>query len=245
MWLYAIISTLIVSAISLVGIFTLSLKAEKLERFLFVLVSFSAGTLLGDAFLHLIPEIAETCSFDLLVSFGILAGIGVMLFLEKVIHWHHCHSPSKHKSHAFAKMNLIGDALHNFLDGLVIGAAYTVSIPIGIATTIAVILHEIPQEIGDFGVLLQGGYKKGQALLLNFFIGLFALLGTVLALSLSKWSEDASHALVPFAAGTFIYIALADLFPEIHKETKLGKSLLQLIAFVFGIGVMALLLLNE
>lgn len=243
--MYAIVSTLIISAISLVGIFTLSIKSENLEKFLFILVSFSAGTLLGDALLHLIPEATHEHGFESETALAILAGIIAMFVLEKFIHWHHCHNPQEHQTHAFAKMNLFGDALHNLLDGIVIGAAYVVSIPVGIATTIAVALHEIPQEIGDFGVLLKGGYSKSKALLLNFTTGLVALAGTVLALVIADASDEAGHLLVPFAAGTFIYIALADLLPEIHKETKLGKSLLQFVAFLSGIVVMAVMLVGE
>jgi zinc and cadmium transporter len=142
-------------------------------------------------------------------------------------------------------MNLIGDALHNFIDGLIIGAAYFTSFELGIATTFAVILHEIPQEIGDFGVLLHGGFSKAKALFYNFFTALTAFIGAIVAFFIAGYSEILSALILPFAAGGFIYIAGADLIPELHKETKFSTSLLQLIYFLLGIGVMFLLLLVD
>jgi len=176
----------------------------------------------------------------------LLVGIGVMFIVEKVVHWRHCHLPTcDEHPHPYAIMNLFGDGVHNFIDGLVIGAAYLVSIPVGIATTIAVILHEIPQEIGDFGVLLHGGFTKARALVLNFVISLFSVFGVVVALLVSVYVEDLAVFLVPFAAGGFIYIAGADLIPELHKEVRISRSLLQFLFFLLGIGVMLVMLLLE
>ena len=151
---------------------------------------------------------------------------------------------TEHK-HPFAWMNLFGDSIHNFIDGLIIGAAYLVSIPVGIATTTAVILHEIPQEIGDFGVLVHGGFSVKKAILLNFATALTAIFGTIVVLVLGAQSENLSLFLVPFAAGNFIYIASTDLIPELHKETTVSKSTLQLVWFVLGVCVMLLLLRLE
>ena len=143
-------------------------------------------------------------------------------------------------------MNLFGEALHNFIDGLIIGASYLVSVPAGVATTLAVALHEIPQEIGDFGVLIHGGFSKGKALMLNFLSALTAVLGVIVALALSGMIESISLILVPIAAGGFIYIAGSDLIPELHKHSeKFGESLGHLIVFILGILVMGLLLLLE
>ena len=147
--------------------------------------------------------------------------------------------------HPLALMNIVGDATHNFIDGLIIAGSYLVSIPVGIATTLAVIFHEIPQEIGDFGVLLHGGFSKQKALMFNFLSALTAILGAVVALLISSFVENITIFLAPFAAGIFIYIAGTDLIPELHKEVEVKKSFIQLLWFVLGIGVMLALLLLE
>ena len=147
--------------------------------------------------------------------------------------------------HPFVFTNLFGDGLHNFIDGLIIGASYLASVPIGIATTVAVILHEIPQEIGDFGVLIHGGFSKSKALFFNFFSAVTAVLGAVVALVVSSSIENITMFLIPFAAGGFIYIAGSDLIPELHKEVKIKNSLLQLLFFVLGLIVMYSLLFLE
>lgn len=244
---YTLISVLIVSLISLVGILTLSLKANTLKKLLIYFVSFSAGALLGDVFIHLLPEIIEENGFGFNISAYILFGILFSFLIEKVIQWRHCHHPTtKEHQHPFAIMNLVGDFLHNFIDGLIIGASYLASIPVGIATTIAVILHEIPQEIGDFGILLHGGFSKGKALFFNFVTALSAILGAVISLVLAASVENSLLFLIPFAAGNFIYIAGADLIPELHKyEFTTKNSILQLITIILGVMVMMALLLLE
>lgn len=245
-WFYAVGSVLIVSAISLIGVFTLSIKERKLEKFLIYMIAFSAGALLGDAFLHLLPKTVEMYGFTFLISIYVLIGIGFSFTIEKVIHWRHCHHlTTKTHKHPLTTMNLVGDGVHNFLDGVVIGASYLVSIPIGIATTIAVVFHEIPQEISDFGVLLYGGYTRKKALIANFLIALTSVLGVVITLLLGLGSENLIKFLIPFAAGNFIYIATADLLPELHKESKLKQSLIQLVVFVLGILAMVALLLVD
>ena len=245
-WLYTIISVLAVSIIGLIGIFFLSIKSEKLEKLLVYMISFSAGALLGDAFIHLLPEAVKTSGFTIMISLSVLAGIGFSFTAEKIIHWRHCHHPttSKHPHH-LSTMNLVGDGVHNFIDGIIIAASYLISIPVGLATTLAVVLHEIPQEISDFGVLVYGGYSKKKALMSNFLIALTSILGAILTLLIGIKSEKLLLFLIPFAAGNFIYIACSDLIPELHKETKLKISLAQLILFLLGILVMAVLLLLE
>jgi len=241
-WFYSIISVVIVSLISLIGVFSLGIKVEKLKKVLILLLAFSAGALLGDAFIHLIPEIVEEVGFGVSVGIYILSGVLLFFILEKVIHWQHCHMPiTKEHVHLFAKMNLIGDGLHNFIDGSIIAASYMINIPTGVATTIAVIVHEIPQEIGDFGVLLHGGYSKGKALLLNLGTALIAVLGVVVALLLGSIG-GVEIVLTGIAAGGFIYIAGSDLIPELHKEVAINKSLIQLLAFILGILVMVALI---
>jgi len=245
-WLYALASVLIVSLISLIGIVTLSIKVEKLKTFLTYMVAFSAGALFGDAFLHLLPEIVEKNGFTLIISGFTLGGIALFFVIEKVVHWQHCHYPiTEEHVHPFAIMNLIGDGVHNFIDGLIIGVSYIVSIPVGIATTIAVALHEIPQEIGDFGVLIHGGFSKSKALGLNFLTALAAVIGVIIALLASIHVKNIELFIIPIAVGGFIYIAGSDLIPELHKEFETKKAILQLLAFIAGILVMAALLLLE
>lgn len=245
-WIYSLVSVFIVSLISFVGLLTLTVKADKLKKILLYMVSFSAGALFGDAFIHLLPEAVEEIGFGLNISIYVLLGIGFFFIIEKFIHWRHCHIPSSEEHvHPFAMMNLFGDGVHNFIDGLIIAASYLVNIPVGIATTLAVILHEIPSEIGDFGVLLHGGFSKGKALFYNFVTALAAVLGAIVSLSISSYVENITVFLIPFAAGGFIYIAGSDLIPELHKEVKVKKSLLQFIAIVLGVLVMLLLLLLE
>lgn len=245
-WAYTFLSVLIVSIVSLIGVLSLSIKSSRLKKVLVYAISFSAGALFGDAFIHLIPEAVEETGFGLETSLYILLGIIFSFVIEKFIHWRHCHMPhSKEHIHPFAVMNLLGDGVHNFIDGLIIGASYLVSIPTGIATTIAVILHEIPQEIGDFGVLLQGGFSKAKALAFNFLTAATAVLGAIVSLVLSKQMPSLTAFLIPFAAGTFIYIAGSDLIPELHKEVNFKKSFVQLTTFMMGIGVMILLILLD
>jgi zinc and cadmium transporter len=245
-WIYAFASVLLVSIVSLIGIITIGINVKLLRKFLVYFVSFSAGALLGDVFIHLLPEIVEEAGFTLQVSIYIMAGIAISFVIEKFIHWRHCHLPeSKDHVHPFALMNLMGDMVHNFIDGIILGAAYMVSIPVGIATTIAIILHEIPQEIGDFGVLLHGGFSKAKALILNFVTALSAVAGLVIALILNNFVSNINTFLIPFAAGTFIYIAGSDLIPELHKETEVKKSAVQLLFLVLGVAIMFSLLFLE
>ena len=244
--LYTLVSVIVISLLAFIGIVSLAVSAKRLKTVLVYLISFSAGALFGDAFIHLLPEVVESHGFSLIISLSILTGIVLFFILEKIIHWQHCHLPiTEEHVHPFAYMNLIGDALHNFIDGVIIAASYVVSIPAGIATTLAVALHEIPQEIGDFGVLIHGGFSRSKALALNFISALAAVLGAVLALWAAAFVERIELFLVPIAVGGFIYIAGSDLIPELHKETILRRSILQVLAFLLGIGVMTALLFIE
>ncbi|RMD66931.1 ZIP family metal transporter [Candidatus Pacearchaeota archaeon] len=236
---YIIASVIVVSLVSLVG--AISLPTKKLRKSLIYVVSFSAGALLGDSFLHLVPEIYAR-SF-LVPSLFVLLGIMLFFSLEKIIHWQHCHKTIYEKNHVHPLVvtNLVGDGLHNFIDGMLIAATYLASLPAGIATTIAVILHEIPQEIGDYGVLLHAGLSKKKALALNFLSALLALAGAIVVM-LAQNLLNLAPLLVPITAGGFIYIATADLIPEIHKHSQeIKTSLLQLLSLSLGIGVMYLL----
>ena len=244
-YLYSLLSVLIVSFISLIGLLTLSLKEGLLQKYVFVLVSLAVGALLGDAFIHLIPEAFEKINNPIFLPLAIIVGILIFFVLEKALHWHHHPGFDDHDSHHLGYLILISDGVHNFIDGLIIAASYLVSIEVGIATTIAVILHEIPQEIGDFGVLLHSGYSKTQALWLNFVSALLALAGAAVALLLGASAAIIITWLLPFAAGGFIYIAMSDLIPELHKTKKLQYSLIQFLAIALGVGAMVLLLVIE
>lgn len=246
-WLYSLASIAAVSLTSLIGVLALPLREEDLRRILLYLVSFSAGGLFGDAFLHLIPDAAEDGGFGVSVSFSVLFGIVLSFMVERFLQWRHCHIPtSKEHPHSLAYMNLFGDAVHNFIDGLIIGGSYLASTSVGVATTLAVFFHEIPQEIGDFGILLHGGFSKPRALLLNFLTALVALAGGVAALGLGFLSQGSVSPLIAFAAGSFIYVAGSDLIPELRKEEpKPLRSALQLLAFVTGVLVLFTFVLLE
>lgn len=246
-YLYSIGSVLVVSLVAFFGLLTLSLREATLRKYVFLLVSLAVGALLGDAFIHLIPEAFEIIENPLQVSLAIIAGIGIFFILEKFLHWHHHHidDHEKEKVHPVGQMVLLSDGLHNFIDGLIIGVSYLVSIEVGIATTVAVILHEIPQEIGDFGILLHAGYTKTRALWLNFMSALLSVVGAITALFIGANSEGLAIWLVPFAAGGFIYVAMSDLIPEMHKTKRLKDSLLQLLAVLVGLGAMVALLIIE
>ena len=245
-WVYSIISVAVVSLIALIGIITFAIKDKYIKKIVIYLLSFSAGVLLGDTFIHLLPEIVADYGFDIKISIYILLGILVSFFIEKVIHWSHYHDTSSRKHiHPFAYLNLIGDAVHNFLDGMIIGASYLVSLPVGLATTFAVIFHEIPQEIGDFGVLIHAGYTKRKALWLNFLSALLSLVGVVVVIILGEVTEKFIFYILPFAAGGFIYIAVADLIPELHKTTETKYSIYQILAVAFGVFTMITLILIE
>lgn len=244
--IYSLISTLIVSLISIIWIVFLGLHQKIFKKIVIYLVSFSAWALLGDVFIHILPEINHEWIFTLKSSLFILGGIFFWLITEKIIHRNHCHMPiTKTHVHHFAIMNLVGDFVHNIIDGIIIWASYLVNIPLGIATTTAVALHEIPQEIWDFWVLVHWGLSKKKALLLNFLTGLSAILWVIIALLISNHVKNITSFLMPFAAWSFIYIASADLIPELHKENKTKQALFQIVFFLLGVGVMTLLLLGE
>ncbi|GIW59698.1 MAG: hypothetical protein KatS3mg087_0764 [Patescibacteria group bacterium] len=233
----ALIAVLLVSLISLVGFFTLGLNIRMLKKVTFLLVSLAVGALFGDVFFHLLPEVAHN-GFSQEMGFGVIVGILIFFGIEKFVHWRHCHEPvSEMHTHPLAIMNVVGDGLHNFLDGFLIAASFAVSPEIGIATTIAVALHELPQEIADFGVLVHAGLSVPKALLLNFGSALMAVLG-VFVFSLVQDVELLEALMVPIIIGGFLYIAGSDLVPELHKETKWQRSLMQLVAVVMGLALM-------
>lgn len=244
---YTIVSLVIVSLISFVGAITLFIKEEALKKLLLFFVAFSTGALVGDAFLHLLPETVErTGSLTLSDSMSILAGILFFFVLEKFLHWRHCHDIEceEHPKH-LGLLNLVGDGFHNLIDGVLVGASFLVSVPLGITTTAAVALHEIPQELGDFGILLHSGFSKRRAIFYNLISGSIAIAGGVITYFIGQGAEDLVALVVPLTIGGFIYIALSGLVPELHKEERWQLSLWQFVSIVLGIGVMTLLLFLE
>jgi len=230
---WAVIATFVVSLVSFIGVVTLAFKEKLLNRIVILLVGFSAGALIGGAFLHLIPEAFEKGTSEVIFLYVIL-GFVAFYILEKILHWRHCHK-SKCEVHTFTYLNLIGDSVHNFLDGLVIAASFVVDFKIGVVTTLAVVAHEIPQEFGDFGVLIYGGFGKSKALFYNFLTGLTAVIGAVVGFFLSSIIEESIVYLLPLTAGGFIYIAASDLMPELRKEADIKKSLPPFLLFLAGI----------
>lgn len=238
-YIYALFSTIIVSLVSLVGVFSLSLKENFIRKYIFLFVSLAVGALLGDAFLHLIPESFEELANGANIGLLVIAGLFIFFILEKFLHWHH-HSDDIEERHAHpvGKLIIFSDGVHNFIDGVVIGISFLASVPIGITTTLAVILHEIPQEIGDFAVLLHAGYSRKRALWLNFLSALTAILGTLIAFTLGEAGESFTAWILPLAAGGFIYIAVADLIPELHKTKIVKRSVLQFVSLALGVILM-------
>lgn len=233
---WAITATLAVSLFSFIGVLTLSMKQKLLNKVVLLLVGFSAGALIGGAFLHLIPEACEK-GFGTDVFLFVIVGFVIFFVLEKYIHWRHCHK-GKCDVHVFTYLNLIGDGVHNFIDGLIIAASFVVDLKLGFVTTLAVIAHEIPQEFGDFGVLIYGGFTKAKALFYNFLSALTAILGAVVGFFLSSVLEESMVLLLPITAGGFIYIAASDLMPELRKETDAKKSLWPFLFFFLGLAFM-------
>lgn len=232
MMLYILLSTFVISLISLIGIITLGLKKYIFHKMIFALVAFSAGTLLSGAFLHLISESLEHIAPSVL-SLYVLLGFVMFFLIEKLLHWRHCHKETC-KIHPVSYLILLGDAVHNFIDGLVIAASFSISMHFGIITTILIIAHEIPQELGDFAVLVYSGMKKHKALLFNFISQLTCILGGIAGYFMS--SVNMFIVLLPISAGGFIYISASDLIPELHKEKRLKKSIISFVYFLIGIG---------
>jgi zinc and cadmium transporter len=259
--LYIFGSVILVSFISLIGIVTLSLSRSILNKCVSFLVALAIGALLGDALIHLIPEALEEAENPNIIPLLVIGGFLLFFLLERYFHWHHgTHGVDEHSKECdindpnchpvkvgiLGKLILVSDAAHNLIDGMVIAASYFISIEVGIATTTAIILHEIPQEIADFGVLIHAGYTRSRALFLNFISALFAVLGAVITILLGGIVEQIIVWLLPIAAGAFIYIASSDLTPELHKQDLKSKNtLLQLVSIIVGVGAMYLLLFIE
>ena len=239
-------SVVLVSLLSLVGMVTLSLNRQRLQKILIFLVAFAVGALFGDVFIHLLPESFEKIGSNLTTSLLVISGFLMFFVLEKFIRWRHVGSAAEEKRlRPVVSMNLVGDAAHNLIDGMLIAASFMVSIPIGITTTLAIVLHEIPQEIGDFSILVHGGLSVKKALSFNLLASLMAVIGAIITLLIGERFESFASFLLPVTAGGFIYIAGPDLIPELQQEIKVSNSVWQFSAILFGIIVMALLTFLE
>jgi zinc and cadmium transporter len=240
---YALLSTLVVSLISVVAALPFLLKKKLSQKVLLTLLSLSVGALLATVFVHFLPE-AVSHGYTLGVALWLLAGFLLFFVLEKFVHYHHnkCHGhehPAGH-SHGYhlAPINLIGDGIHNFIDGIVIAGAYMVNVGVGIAATVSVLFHEVPQEVADMGVLLYAGMSKKKAVLYNLLSALTAVVGAVVGIILAGAIHNFSAIILPFASGVFLYIAASNLLPELHKHCGLKDTLLHLLAILVGVGIM-------
>lgn len=226
----------LMSVIAMVGSITLVLKTETLNRLMLPLVAFAAGSLIGGAFFHMIPAALDAGKSSLGIGLLIVAGFTVFFVLEQGLHWHHCHRAQADCKQPLTYLILIGDGLHNFLGGLAIAGTFLIDIRLGITSWLAAAAHEVPQELGDFGVLVHGGWSRRKALLFNVLSGLTFLLGGLLAYGLS-FEIDVSW-LIPFAAGNFLYIGASDLVPEVNKHDDLKSNFVHLLAFVLGLALL-------
>jgi zinc and cadmium transporter len=238
--LWIVVGGLLMSVIALVGGLTTVLRRSTLERILLPLVALAAGTLLGGAFFHMIPEAGQAVASTAGAAW-LLAGFTTFLVLEQFLNWHHSHRGGGEGKRPVGYLILIGDGAHNFLGGVGVASTFLISPRAGIIAWIAAAAHEIPQELGDFAILVHGGWKRHHALLWNFLSALTFPLGAVLAYVAAP--AISLGGLVMFAAGNFIYIAASDLIPEIKAERKGTLALVHLGWFAGGLALMFLLAL--
>ena len=231
--IWIIFSGVVLALISLVGALALVLTKTRFEKIVEFLVAFAAGALISGAFFHLIPEAIEGMGNNLPVYLWIVGGIVGFGVLEQYIHWHHCHLPPGEHKEPFSYLILVADTVHNLIDGLAVGASFLVGTGAGIATTLAVVAHEIPQELGDFGILIHGGWEKSKAIWFNFFSSITFLAGALLIYFLRTNTNP--FFLLAFAAGSFIYIAAVDIIPEISRECTPRQKVTRYSFFVLGI----------
>lgn len=236
MFFQIIIASLIGSVFALVGGVLLLTKERLARKLSLVLVSFAVGSLLGAAFFELLPEALEQAESRNVFTF-VIAGMLTLFIFEKFLKWYHCHDRETCDVHTFSSAVLFGDSIHNFIDGIIIALSFSLGVPAGIATTIAVFFHEVPQEIGDFGVLLHAGYSKGKVLLYNTLTALITPVGAVVGYIALPLISGVLPQLISFAAGTFIYIAISDLMPELRHRTR-GPDFFHLFAIFFGLFVL-------
>jgi zinc and cadmium transporter len=240
-----IIFSLLGSIGAVSGAALLLIFPEKVRKTLVpVLISYATGTLLGAAFLGMIPHAIEHTQASSILT-TILIGIVLFFLLEKLVIWRHCHNGECEIHGVAGPLILFGDAFHNFVDGIVITAAFLINIPLGLATALAVIVHEVPQEIGDFAILLDSGYSKQKAFLYNLLSSLTTLLGAIISFFFLKASKTAVPYILAISAASFIYIAMADLIPALHQKISIKDSIRQFTLFLAGIGTILFFRLNH
>jgi zinc and cadmium transporter len=230
---WIVVSALAMSAIAWVGLITLALKEEQLRALLLPLVAFAAGSLLAGALLHLVPEAVASRGATVATLLPVVAGFALFLLMEQFLMWHHSHSMAETSKQPVTYLILLADGLHNFIGGLAIGASFLVSREVGLVTWLAAAAHEVPQELGDFGILVRGGWRLWPALVANFLSAATILPGALFAYTLSGQVDVAL--LLAFAAGNFLYIAASDLIPEIKHDRQLRNNVVHFAAFVAGV----------
>jgi len=240
-FLYMVLSVAVVSLLSLIGISLFALSHESFHKIVFGLVALAVGALFGDAFLHLLAEAYADQAYSAQTSLFVMTGILLFFALENFLHWRHQHSDEDHEIQPYGYLNILADMTHNFIDGLIIGASYLAGVKMGLATSLAVMLHEIPHEFSNFGVLVKSGFTRGRALFLNFLTALMAMAGGLVAWWVGGNLEGFTRMLIPLTAGGFIYIAGSDLVPQLHQDVKSLRAFLQFIAILSGLGLMLLL----
>ncbi|WP_373047134.1 ZIP family metal transporter [Vulgatibacter sp.] len=227
---------LAMSAIALVGSVTLFLSEATMRRLVLPLVALAAGSLLGGSLFHLLPAAIDELGNGLAVYLSFAVGFSLFLVLEQFIRWHHCHRSLSEHTEPLNYLLLVADGLHNFIGGLAVAGAFVIDVRVGIGAWLAAAAHEIPQELGDFGVLVHGGWGPRKALLYNLLSGLTFLVGGVVAWLLARQLDVAL--LLPFAAGNFVYIAASDLIPEVNRHERWQINLLHFAAFATGLGLL-------
>ncbi len=233
---WIVVGGVLMSVIAMVGSVTLILRPETLERLLLPLVAFAAGSMIGGAFFHMIPAAMDEGGNILNVGIAVVAGFSTFFLLEQFLHWHHCHRAQSDCKQPLTYLILIGDGLHNFLGGLAIAGTFLIDIRLGITSWLAAAAHEIPQELGDFGVLVHAGWSKSRALVFNVLSGLSFLVGGLVAYAVS-FKLDVTW-LIPFAAGNFLYIGASDLVPEVNKHSDRNINVVHVLAFALGLAVL-------
>ncbi|MFA5021330.1 MAG: ZIP family metal transporter [Patescibacteria group bacterium] len=236
--IWALAAAIVVGLISFVGAITLFIKDDWLKKVIIFIVSFSAGSMMGGAFFHLLPEALAKDRSSVNVFIYLLVGFCLFFLLERVLRWRHCHEGECETHSHLGWLNVIGGGVHNMIDGMIIFAAFIGGPTLGIAVTLSIILHEIPQELGDFGVLIYSGFSKSGALVYNFLSAIVAVLGVLLAFYLFKLNNSVEFFLLPFAAGGFLYIAASDLVPELHKDRNVFKAAAAFIIFIAALTFM-------
>jgi zinc and cadmium transporter len=232
-WIVA--SGVAMSALALTGSLTLVVPEATFKKLVLPLVALAAGSLLGGALFHMLPEAIDALGNELRVYASLAIGLYAFFLLEQYLHWHHCHRPvPAHRPLGY--LILIADGLHNLIGGLAVGSAFVLDVHLGVVTWLVAAAHEVPQELGDFGILLHSGWAKGRALLYNLLSGLTFLVGSLAAYGLSGTVDVAM--LVPFAAGNFIYIAATDLLPEITTSPTVREKAVLSAGFGGGLGLL-------